>query len=743
MSSPPDSPHVAVAVLARGSTVASETIDAVRAQVYEASSVHVIGMDVGDLPSVDHINDLLEDLDVAIQYVWVVASGAVPRPDALGSLIVEAERAGAGIAGSKLLDARDSDRLVSIGVATDVFDVPYSGLDVDDVDQGQYDVVRDVATCDGRSFLVRRDLGHGLGGVDRKLSLQSAAIDLSQRARLRGARVIVVPSSEVLVGDEEGPAWRHEAGRIRAMIKAYGLITLAWAIPMRFLAGLVEAVVAPFLGRWTLFDFVRAWLWNLVWLPSTIRVRGAARSNRMFDDAELFRYQIRGSASLLGVGRDVASRFRARLPEEVSAGRLEELRRPWLTLVVVVGTLILLAIRAAWTSSMPAVDHALPLPPSSAEALGAYAGGWNPAGLGSPDQLEPSVALLGVIQRVLFDDPTLALGATVVAAALLGAWGMARLSRAFGVEPAAAALAGLVYVAGPAARAVGESTHLIVAVGAAAIPWAILAISNPLPESWARRIGRVAWAAWLTGVAAAAHPALIVIPLGAAIVWSLVDGWRWARLGVGILSSALAVGALLPWAARVGIGDWLDAGPIPFWQPSLLVVVAVAFAVVGVIVAGDSRTLPLAGWSAFAVGIGSVLARGEEVGVGSAVALAAMVLAGLGVAGGVAAALQASADLERGAPVRRAAALAALTGAVIVVLSTVFVIIPGRGGLPEDRGAAIDVSSVSEFDPTATRVLLLGDPDGIPGDERSYEGAHYRLVPTTGATTLDSALSDP
>ncbi|NNC74423.1 MAG: hypothetical protein HKN93_02810, partial [Acidimicrobiia bacterium] len=70
-------------------------------------------------------------------------------------------------------------------------------------------------------------------------------------------------------------------------------------------------------------------------------------------------------------------------------------------------------------------------------------------------------------------------------------------------------------------------------------------------------------------------------------------------------------------------------------------------------------------------------------------------------------------------------------------------IIPGRGGLPEDRGAAIDVSTVSELDPTATRVLLLGDPDGIPGDERSYEGAHYRLVPTTGATTLDSALSDP
>ncbi|MBT8197780.1 MAG: hypothetical protein KJO84_04680 [Acidimicrobiia bacterium] len=742
MSSPPDAPPVAVALLARGSTVSPETIDAVRAQVYEPVSIHVVGKDVGALPAVDHFNDLLEELDPSVTYVWVVASGAVPRPDALAALVDETDRAGAGVAGSKLLDARNPDRLVSVGVATDVFDVPYLGLDADDVDQGQYDVVRDIAACDGRSLLVRRDLAHGLGGVDRTMALQPAAIDLCQRARLRGARVVVVPSSEVLVADEPGPQWRQEAGRIRAMAKVYGLVTLAWAIPMRLLSGLLEAVVAPFLGRWTLFDFLRAWGWNLIRAAGTARARGAARANRSFDDAELFRYQIRGSATLLEMGRDVAGRLRSRLPEEFSVGRREDVRRPWLTIGAVVALMILIAVRAAWTSSLPDVGHSLPLPAVSGDALAAYAGGWNPAGLGSPDQLHPSIALFALVQRVLFDDPVLARGVLVIGAALLGAWGMARLSRVLGVESAAAALGGLVYVAGPVARALGETTQVSVMVGAAVVPWAILAVIT-LPTTWWGRVGRVAWAGWLTGIAGAAHPVLIAVPLLAAVAWSVVGGWRWHRLVMGTVASVVALGGLMPWVLRVGLDGWVDAGAVPFWEPSLVIVVAVALAVVGVLVAGDSQTVPIAGWSAVFIAVGAVLARGAELGVGSAVVLAGLVIANLGVAAGISAGLQAAADLEREVPLRRGAALAAMVGASVVLVSTVFVIAPGRAGLPDDRGAAIDLAAVSEVDPTATRVLVLGEAGGIPGDERSFDGAHYRVVPTSGATVLDARLAAP
>ena len=122
--------------------------------------------------------------------------------------------------------------LLAVGVATDVFSAPYTGLQDDEVDQEQYDVIRDVAAVTGASMLVRRDLYRGLGGVDRALASNAAAIDLCQRARLRGARVVVAPASEVLYqGPDPTPDWRERAGEIRSMIKAYGPVTLLWEDP--------------------------------------------------------------------------------------------------------------------------------------------------------------------------------------------------------------------------------------------------------------------------------------------------------------------------------------------------------------------------------------------------------------------------------------------------------------------------------------------------------------------------------
>ena len=62
------------------------------------------------------------------------------------------------------------------------------------------------------------------GGLDPELSLDAAGLDLSQRARLAGGRVIVVPSSEVfhpLDCPDHQPGWRQQAGRQRAMLIAY------------------------------------------------------------------------------------------------------------------------------------------------------------------------------------------------------------------------------------------------------------------------------------------------------------------------------------------------------------------------------------------------------------------------------------------------------------------------------------------------------------------------------------------
>src|SRR3972149_6244802 len=88
----------------------------------------------------------------------------------------------------------------SVGYATDVFNAPYSGLQQGDLDQAQFDVIRDVAAVSDASMLIRRDLYRGLGGVDPAMPPTSAAIDFCQRARLRGGRVVGVPSGVVRRG---------------------------------------------------------------------------------------------------------------------------------------------------------------------------------------------------------------------------------------------------------------------------------------------------------------------------------------------------------------------------------------------------------------------------------------------------------------------------------------------------------------------------------------------------------------
>ena len=127
----------------------------------------------------------------------------------------------------------------------------------------------------------------------------AAAIDFCQRARLRGGRVVVAPSSEVLyVAPDREPDWRERAGEIRAMLKVYSLVTLLWAIPLAFLAGLAESIISPFMGRWKLSGVLAAWGWNLMHLPSVIRSRLEVRRGRQVGDEELFRYQTGGSARL-------------------------------------------------------------------------------------------------------------------------------------------------------------------------------------------------------------------------------------------------------------------------------------------------------------------------------------------------------------------------------------------------------------------------------------------------------------
>jgi hypothetical protein len=750
---------VVAAILADDGAAVPETVERLRRQVYDPARIVVVGAGgegrrVADREQVDWIvsvPSLLKGLEPSVTHLWLVRAGALPRPDALQALVVESERADAAVAGSKLVRPEDPERLVSVGIATDVFGVPYSGLDSDEIDHGQYDVVRDVAAMAGASMLIRRDLARGVGGPDPALAPQAAAVDLCQRARLRGARVVVVPSSEVLYPEKalRAEPWREEAGRIRAMLKAYSLLTLIWAVPAAFLIGVIEGLVAPFLGRWTLFSWLRAWLWNLWRLPSTIRSRLAARAGKAVGDAELFRFQLRGSAKLKSLVEEIGDKLRARLSGDdrlnvITLGR--DLRQPAFVVGALTVGFVLLATRAMWGNGWPAVGYSLPLPESGTAALGAYAGGWNPAGFGSVAPLPPFIGLAGLVQVALFDSPALTSAVLTLAAFLSGVWGTSRLVRTWGIEAVPGMLAGTVLMAGPATRAIAAGTGVPTLLALGVLPWALRVPLTRWPAGWVSRLGRIAAAGWVTALLAVLDPPLIVVPAGLLLLWALLnprEGAAWRAVAVAVLGAGLAVPVLLPWLAAADIEHFLTSGSA-YWEPGVVLPGAVTVALVAALISAPERLGVLAIWGGLAGAAGAFLARSADLGLGREVELLGLALVSLGSALVVAVTLEAVRRVDLVSGWRRVVGGVGGLGALAIVITVTLVILPGRAGLPQQSfGSALGFTVAGEGDPAMSRILLVGPADTLPGDSRRVRGADYRVVSAPMPAMWEAWLAEP
>ena len=406
---------IAVVHFDEGDTAAA--LDGVGRQGYEADAVVLVGggepgralAAARSIPHEATVGELVARLGPDVDLVWILHGDAVPRPDALGALVFELDRNEASLVGSKILDVEVPDRLESVGGATDMFGEIYLGIDPGEVDLEQYDVVRDVAFVSGVSFLARRDLLKGLGGIDPKLPPVAAGLDLSQRARLAGGRVMVAPSSEVFHARacrHDVAGWRELAGRMRAMLKAYRLVTLAWLVPAGLAVGLGEGIVRLVLGQWRpLAEYVAALGWSFAELPSTFRESASLAPVRRVGDEELFRYQTSGSVRLRDLATDLGQRLGWIVDEEPGVVTEEELESEASLLGPLTATLVVLFLAVGFRGLLfgPVPGSRFTAPPSDdpAGVLAAFAGGWNPAGLGGPGSPHPAPAALAAVQWLL------------------------------------------------------------------------------------------------------------------------------------------------------------------------------------------------------------------------------------------------------------------------------------------------------------------------------------------------------
>ncbi len=741
----PDSPVVTTvltAVLSVPGGNVSAALAAARRQVYERQQVAVVGEPDADIPEAteryDSLRHLVENVAGSIQYIWLVHSDARPRPDALGALVEELERTDAAMAGSKLLAAHPADVLESIGSATDVFGDPYTGLDANEVDLEQYDVVRDVAMVAGVSLLVRRDIFKGLSGTDVRLPPAASGFDLSVRARLAGGRVVAVPSSEVTHDarcTQATEPWREKAGRIRVILKTYRLVTLCWVIPLLFLIGLLDGVSRLFLGTGRpLRDWFLGWSWNLVRLPSTIGLR--RQVIRHAGDEELFRYQVSGSVRLRQLGADLSHRLGTIFDVEERrgvAGWLERSARTWqkpaAAAAVVAVVAVLVATRSITFSGVPVAGYALPLPPSAWKTLLGYAGGWNPAGLGAPLAAHPSVGATALMQLLLAGKEGATATVATVAALGAGIFGMAFWLRRGGATPGTGVAGGLVYAMGLAAGAVAGSGSWTGLLAMGAVPWSLSKLTG--------RVGRrglaFGSAAALLAGALAPLAALAIAIAGASWIAMLGQPGRMAAAKRLLLLTSTALIGGGPYLVSNRLPDLIGGGRQVVWTPPVWWLGLVAAAAVVAILWGESgsRRLALGGCLTAFLGVIALQVHG----LGQEPDVAAAILASTGSGAVVAAALIRAGSIWRDL---------ALVPAVLLLLTAGWMIPGGRAGLPADRW-----SEVLAFTRglgggmTGERVLLIGELGSLPGDARTEANYEFRVATAPLPNLTEARLTPP
>jgi GT2 family glycosyltransferase len=377
-------------------------------------------------------------------YLLILHDDAALEPDAVARLVEAAERIeGVGVVGPKVVDWDDPRILRDVGSSTDRFGYPYSPLEEDELDQGQYDRVREVLFVSSSAMLVSRPALQRVGPPDERLATSHDDLDLCWRMRLAGFRVLMAPSAlarhraATVRGERPGELatrgrYHLERATLAALLKNAGLLSLLWLFPMYLVQGFGKVVLWTFSRRFEdVWQLVSAWGWNLLHLPGTIRRRVRAQAVRTAPDRAVGRYMAPLTVRMrrwVDVGRDVLGRGAEHDDSDRPLEEQEELELPSM------GARTISAARAhpvlaAWIAFVAvavfAYRHVVGPGPVEGGVMAAFPhapsdyfhellSGVRTTGLGGTDAASPALAVLGALAGVLFGSGELAQKALLI-----------------------------------------------------------------------------------------------------------------------------------------------------------------------------------------------------------------------------------------------------------------------------------------------------------------------------------------
>ncbi|WP_338423129.1 glycosyltransferase family 2 protein [Arthrobacter sulfonylureivorans] len=173
------------------------------------------------------------------EWLWLLHDDSAPAPDALEELLLAVETApSVTIAGCKQVDWDNPRRLVDVGLTVSRWAERLTMIDLDELDQGQYNGRSDFFAVNSAGMLVRRDVFDQLGGFDAALPGTGDDLDLCWRNRLAGHRVVVVPTATVRHATRASDHTTAKAAR-KAQIHLRLKHAAWWKVPFLWLGALL------------------------------------------------------------------------------------------------------------------------------------------------------------------------------------------------------------------------------------------------------------------------------------------------------------------------------------------------------------------------------------------------------------------------------------------------------------------------------------------------------------------------
>ena len=168
--------------------------------------------------------------------------------------------------------------------------------------------------AEGSALIVSKSLFLKLGQFDSKYFMFHEDIDLCWRAWLSGYNIDVIPNARInhYAGGSAGGGYSKnkqyqsttfrryysERNNIRTILKNYSYITLFFILPIYIIINLLE-IIFFFLTFQPIVSltYLKAYYWNIINLPDTIRQRKIIQDSRKISDWEIL------SKMYIGIGK--------------------------------------------------------------------------------------------------------------------------------------------------------------------------------------------------------------------------------------------------------------------------------------------------------------------------------------------------------------------------------------------------------------------------------------------------------